>query len=229
MMSTYRLRSIKDLKPGDHLCCLYESEEEHRALLTPFLRQGLEGGEKVLYIVDVHKVETVLDYLRKDALEVEPFLKSEQLGILTADDAYMKEETFDPDGMIALLGNKTERALSEGYSALRVTGEMTWVLRGVPKFERVIEYEAKLNKFLPNTKCLAICQYDRRRFSSKVLLDILSTHPIAVIGTEVYDNFYYIPPEDFLSKDLPTVTFSHWLENLTGRKRAEEDREKLTL
>ena len=227
MMSTYKLRSVKDLEPGDHLCCLYEREEEHRALLTPFLRQGLERREKILYIVDAHSAETVLNYLRDDGLEVEPYLKSGQLVILTVDDAYMRDEVFNPEGMIALLRTETERAQSEGYPTLRVTGEMTWVLRGLPGSERLIEYESKLNKFLHNSKCLAICQYDRRRFSSKVLLDVLSTHPIAIVGTEVYDNFYYIPPEDFLGNDLLTVTLCRWLENLAGRKRIEEDREKL--
>jgi len=48
---------------GDHLCCLYESEEEHRALLSPFMRQGLERHEKVLYIVDDHTGGQILDYL----------------------------------------------------------------------------------------------------------------------------------------------------------------------
>ena len=44
--------TLADLKPGNHLCCLYETEEEHRAVLTLFLRQGLEKGEKVFCIVD---------------------------------------------------------------------------------------------------------------------------------------------------------------------------------
>lgn len=39
-------------EPGDHLCCLYRTEEERRSLLTPFLRAGLEGCEKVLYVLD---------------------------------------------------------------------------------------------------------------------------------------------------------------------------------
>lgn len=229
MMCTYKLHSVKDLEPGDHLCCLYENEEEHRTLLTPFLRQGLEKRQKVLYIVDTHTAETVLNYLRDDRLEVESYLTRGQLIISTVGDAYMQDEVFDPERMISLLRTEMERALMEGYSALRVTGEMTWVIRGLPGSERLVEYEAKLNKFLPNSRCLAICQYDRRRFSSKVLLDVLSTHPIAIVGTEVYDNFYYIPPEDFLSNDLPTVTLCRWLGNLAGRKRVEEDREKLIL
>lgn len=213
---------IRDLKPADHLCCLYETEEEHRALLAPYLRQGLELGEKVLYIVDAHTAETVLKYLRDDGVKVEPYLAMKQLSILTASDAYMRDGIFDPDRMIDLLRSETERALAEGYSALRVTGEMTWALRGLPGSERLIEYEAKLNRFFPDSKCLALCQYDQRRFQPDVLLDVLATHPIAVVGTKIYDNPYYIPPTDFLGPGRPAATLSHWLHNLEERKRAEE-------
>jgi PAS domain S-box-containing protein len=220
---TYSLRRITDLKPGDHLCCLYETEEEHRALLTPFLRQGLERGEKVLYIVDAHTAEAMLGYLQDDGIEVEPYLEKGQLNILTADEAYMREGVFNPDGMISLLQAETEHALAEGYSALRVTGEMTWALRRLPGSERLIEYEAKLNDFFPASRCLAICQYDRRRFDPALLLDVLATHPIVVVGTEVYDNFYYIPPREFLGRALPAAKLRRWLDNLAQRKRAEEE------
>ena len=99
----------------------------------------------------------------------------------------MKDGAFDPDGMISMLARETELALQEGYAALRVTGEMTWALRGLPGSERLMEYEAKLNGFFPGSRALAICQYDRRRFSPEVLLDVLTTHPFAVIGTRIYD------------------------------------------
>jgi PAS domain S-box-containing protein len=222
MMSAYSLRKMADLEPGDHLCVLYETEEEHRALLTPFLRRGLERGEKVLYIVDARTAETVLGYLRDDGLEVEPYLSSGQLSVLTADNVYMREGAFDPDGMISLLRSETEQALAEGYSALRVTGEMSWALRGLPGSERLIEYEAKLNEFFPGSKCLAVCQYDRRSFDPAVLLDILSTHPIAIVGTEVYDNFYYTPPTEFLGHDPSAARLRYCLDNLAERQRVEE-------
>jgi len=222
MVFPYILRNITDLRPGDHLCCLYETEEEHRALLTPYLRQGLELGEKVLYIVDAYTAETVLDYLRYDGVEVKPYLDSGQLNILTAKDAYMRDGIFNPDGMIELLRNETERALAEGYSALRVTGEMTWALRGLPGSERLIEYEAKLNIFFPGSKCLALCQYDRRRFNPDMILDVLATHPIAVVGTVIYDNLYYMPVAEFLGPDRPAATLRRWLRNMEAHKRAEE-------
>ncbi len=222
MISIHYPRTIADLKPGDHLCCLYETEDERRALLTPYLRQGLERGEKVLYIVDAHTIEVVQGYLRDDGLEVEPYQASGQLSILTVDDAYMREGIFDADGMIALLRSETDRALAEGYAAQRVTSEMTWVLRGLPGSERFIEYESKLNTFLPGSRCQAICQYDRRRFDPAVLLDVLATHPIIAVGTDLYDNFYYIPTTEFLGLDRPGATLRRWLDNLAERKEAEE-------
>ena len=214
-------RSFPDLKPGDHLCCIYESEEEHRAVLTPYLIQGLERREKVLYIVDAHTAEAVLDYLRERALDVDSFLASGQLAILTRADAYLRDGRFDPDRMLDLLRSETERALAEGWTALRVTGEMTWALRGEPGSERLIEYESRLNEFFPGSRCLAICQYDRRRFAPEVLLDVLHTHPFVLLGTRLFDNSYYLPPAAFLG-DRAAGRFEQWTRALTGRAEAEQ-------
>jgi PAS domain S-box-containing protein len=216
------VRAIAGLAAGDHLCCLYETEEEHRAVLTPFVRHGLERGEKLIYIVDARSAETILGYLGDDGLSVESYVDRGQLVFLAADDAYVRDGVFDPDAMIAMLREETERALGEGYAALGVTGEMTWVLRELPGSERLIEYESKLNDFFPGSSCLAICQYDRRLFAPSLLLDVLSTHPIAVVGTQVYDNFYYMPPEEFLSRDPLDARLRHWVHNLAEHTRVED-------
>lgn len=187
MTCVYMLRSIADLQLGDHVCCLYETEEERKAVQTLFLRQGLERGEKLLYIMDEHSAETVLQYLRDDGVVVEPYLASGQLCLVTSNDTYLRNGTFDPDEMVAMLRSETERALAEGYPVLRVTGEMTWTLSRLQNLDRLIEYESRLNAFLPGSRCLAICQYDRRRFPYDILPDVLATHPIIAVGTVVYD------------------------------------------
>jgi two-component system cell cycle sensor histidine kinase/response regulator CckA len=212
-------QSVKDMRPGDHLCFIYETKKEHQALLTPFMRQGLELGEKVLYIIDDHTKKEVLNYLRDDGMVVESYLKSGQLDIITVDKAYMKEGFFDPDAMIELLRDETERSMEQGYSALRLTGEMTWSLKGKRGSERLIEYEARVNEFFPNSRCLAICQYDRRRFEPAMLSDVLATHPIAIIGTEIIDNFYYVPPEDFLRPDREAKKLDKRIKSLLDLKK----------
>ncbi|MCL5883844.1 MAG: MEDS domain-containing protein [Deltaproteobacteria bacterium] len=215
------LADIQHLKPGDHLCCIYDTEGEHRALLTPYLRRGLEQNEKILYIVDARTAETVLEYLRQDGLDVRRFLEKRQLAILSVDEAYMRDGVFDPDRMISLLRQETDRAEKEGCRALRVTGEMSWALRGSPGSERLIEYESRLNTFLPGSRCLALCQYDRRRFPASLLLQVLATHPMAVVGTEFFENIHYIPPEIFLGQELSTAILDHWIAGLNLNKRAK--------
>jgi PAS domain S-box-containing protein len=222
---------VDGLKAGDHVCFIYETEEEHRLLTIPFFRKGLEKGEKVIYITDAHDAEVVLDYLQEDGLDVERYIESEQITLLTAEEAYFREGIFHPDGMIALLRAETRRALEQGFSALRVTGEATWALKGLPGSERLIEYETKLNEFFPKSRCLAICQYDKRRFCPELLRSVLYSHPIAVIGTDFFDNLYYIPPKDLLGSDPEQSKLDSCLQNLKRHKNTEEtlreNREKL--
>lgn len=209
--------------PEHHLCFLYETEEEHRALLTPFLREGLERGEKVLYLVHAHTVESILAYLREEGLEIEPYLAQGQLSIATATSTYLRQRIFNPEAMIALVRTETERALAEGYVGLRATGEMTWALEEPGRARRLIEYEAKLNAFLPESKLLGLCQYDRRRFSPLVILNVLYTHPVVILGTRIYKNFYYLPPEEFLGGDVPATVSRHCIKNLVAQKALEEE------
>jgi signal transduction histidine kinase len=216
------------LQAGDHLCCLYASDGEHRALLSPFIRQGLERHEKVLCIVDDHSADLILGYLSADGVGVKQYLQRKQLSVLGSDESYLHGGAFDPEAMIALLRSETERAVGEGYIALRVSSEMSWALKGVPGSGRIVEYEAKLNTFFPGSKCLAISQYDRRRFDPSLLLDILETHPLAVIGMEVYENFYYMPPQDFFGANPVAAKLDSWLNHLKERQRSETQIRTLT-
>lgn len=103
--------NLKDLVPGDHLCCIYKTEEEYREVITPYLKTGLEKGEKIIYIVNARTAETVLGYLRDAGVETEPCLSSGQLSILSIFETYMATGVFDPDAMIALLTDETKRRL----------------------------------------------------------------------------------------------------------------------
>jgi DNA-binding CsgD family transcriptional regulator len=190
-------------------------------VLTPFLREGLERGSKVVYILDDSTVEAILAYLRRDGLDVEPYLARGQMVFLTSAETYMQEGVFDPDTMIALLQVQTDQALAEGYPALRITGEMGWTLRGLPGSERLIEYEAKLNEFFPGNKCIVLCQYDWRAFGPQLVMDVLSTHAVAVVNTIVYDNYYYVSPATVLGYGVSEAQSRHWSKYLAERGSPE--------
>lgn len=181
------------VQPGDHLCLIYRTEDEHRTILTGYIGGGLERGERVLYIADVRTARQIRGYLRNAGIDARGAQKRGQLVFLMADGASTRDGVLDPQGMIALLRKETQRARDDGFSGLRVTGETTWALRGPRGSERLIEYETLLSEFFPGSACTGLCPYDARRFPPDILLDVLRIHPVAIIGTQPYDSFYCAP------------------------------------
>jgi PAS domain S-box-containing protein len=209
------------LGPGTHVCFLYETEDQLRAVLTSFIREGLEKNEKVICIEDAAHSETPLEGLCSEIPNMRAGLETGQVTLLRADETYLRSGVFDPDEMIALLNGYTEGALADGYAGLRVTGEMTWALRDLPGADRLLEYEARLNDFFPGSRCLALCQYPVTRFPAPLLLDALRTHPQVMIGTEVYDNPHYVPPSILLGTDRSSLDLRRWMAEMGHRKTSD--------
>jgi chemotaxis family two-component system sensor kinase Cph1 len=215
--------SIEKLGVHDHLCLIYETREEQFSAVIPFIKIGLEHGEKCLYAVDDNTAAMVINGMKGAGLDVESAVESGRLAIISKQDAYLKQGYFDPDWMIGFLKRATDEAKDAGFSALRITGEMTWVLSGDPGTERLMEYEAKLNYFFPENDALAICQYNRNRFTPEIIKGVIDTHPLVICGGMVCRNFYYVPPDDFLGKERPEKEIERLLANIVNRERVEDE------
>ncbi len=208
------LMRAEDLQPGDHAALLYQTHKERWALLKTFLRCGLERNEKVLYILNENTAEAVREWLQEGIDVVQPHLQAGQLSILTPECTYLKRGTFDPAKMTTLLARYTKQALRAGYSGLRVMGEMGWASKGFPGSRYLIDYEANLNVFLRGGKCLVLCLYDRRLWSSAVLLYVIETHPIVASGSNFYKNQFYMAPPTFVDHQQAKTTLEWLLKNM---------------
>jgi len=211
------------MKPHDHLCLIYATREEQFAAVIPFLRLGLERHERCVYIVDENTADAVLRALKDDGVDAAAAVKSGALAVITKRDAYLKNGYFDPDLMIRFLEDAVESAESKGYSALRVTGEMTWALGSETGVERLIEYEAKLNDVFPRHRVTAICQYNRTRFSPAVIKQVIFTHPYVISGGLVAKNPFFIPTSEYLSPGQPAIEVERLLANIVDFQRAQDE------
>lgn len=192
--------TISELKPEDHICFFYRSEEEHRDVLSIYLREGLERNEKIVYILDYHDPDTICRYLSESGLQVEHYMDNGQLLFLFADEYYLRPGYFNPASTISLIRAEGQRAAQQGFPGVRIASEMTWVLTGRTGSERLVEYESKLNGYLPGSRVQLLCQYDVRRFEMLQLQEILSTHPYSIVGGRLMDNLYYRPK---IEKQMP--------------------------
>ncbi|MGM0510872.1 MAG: MEDS domain-containing protein, partial [Thermoplasmatota archaeon] len=224
------LRSkLEDQELGTHMCCIYRNKEEQLSALSSFVSLGIEKNEKCLYIVDDRTKEEVIETFKRTGLDVEKFIETNQFEFMTKSDSYLKDGYFDPDEMIELIKEAQKQALEEGYDGLRLTGEMTWVFSDVPGVERLMEYETKLNEFLPEQKVIAMCQYNEKKFTPETLVDVLNTHPQVLIYTELHENLFYLPPKVFKAQQEGKVTQEHYesmKEDIDQRTRLKKEEKR---
>jgi signal transduction histidine kinase len=227
--TTPLIAALEQLGPHDHFCSIYESPQEHYAVAIPFIRIGLDRGEKCIYIADDGTVGDVRQAMQSEGIDVERATASKALVLATKEQAYLEHGSFHPDWMFTFWKEATQLAMSEGFSALRATGETEWVLRGGRGLERWMEYESRLTHTLSESNCSALCQYNRRLFPPELTLDVIRTHPMVVYGSTVCRNLYYVPPEEFLGTNQTAREVERLLTNIRERERVEDAlREQLT-
>eukprot|EP01102_Stenamoeba_stenopodia_P005397 TRINITY_DN1601_c0_g1_i1.p1 TRINITY_DN1601_c0_g1~~TRINITY_DN1601_c0_g1_i1.p1 ORF type:complete len:734 (+),score=187.93 TRINITY_DN1601_c0_g1_i1:175-2376(+) len=234
------------LSQSQHMCCIFETEEECLMLMRSFILGGILTNEKTLYLIErPDQIDITLNLLKDEVfIETEEledgteimhrrsvfdFYERGQIVFLLHSESYTKGEVFDCDRSIRQIIEFRDTALKEGYRGSRVTGcpsfahHMERVCPGT--VDQLIEYESKLNYFFSQQKdCHAWCQYNKTNFSHSTLLSILTTHPTAVVSNEIYDNFYYIPPEELLDKgNIQHATLNNWISNLKTKKKMDSD------
>jgi PAS domain S-box-containing protein len=90
----------------------------------------------------------------------------------------------------------------------------------VTTIQSLCDYEICLDEYLMDSSTILLCQYDQSYYEPAVLLEILRTHPLVIIGTEAYDNFYYISPAKALDRSA-AQKLAHWIRNLTQHKQTD--------
>lgn len=211
-----------DLTLGDHLCCLYRDSAEQCRILSAFFREGLRRRERLLYIADESSPDQI-DKLLHNGFSVNQLKSEGRLMIFSSAETYRKNNVFDPDEMIALLEKTASDSLRDGFSGLCITGEMTWALQGLSGTERLTEYEARLNRVLPASSAVGLCQYNIGRMNPATVMKALETHPIVIIGESLVENFYYIQPEKLLGSNPDKARLELRMENLLNYDRTRRE------
>jgi hypothetical protein len=181
---------------GDHICAFYRGDHDRDAILLPYLKSGIEGGDRCICVLDRSDPDDVLASL--DATKPAP----DQLDVRRSEDTYLSGGRFSPDDMLSFWEESAQVAFDAGGAEfLRAAGEMTWALRDHPGVELLVAYEAELNRFLPRYPQTILCLYDLEQFTDgEVLIDILRTHPKVLMSGLVIDNPWYVEPDEFLAR-----------------------------
>jgi hypothetical protein len=67
-----------------------------------------------------------------------------------------------------------------------------------------VAYEALLSGQLQGYDDPVVCTYDTTRFGGPIVVDVLRTHPVAIIGGVGQENPFFAPPAEFMVGTFPT-------------------------
>lgn len=165
----------------------------------PFLKEGLDRGEKILRIMDPLHRDEYLSAYNACGVDTDAAEKTGQLEIRHWHQTYLKDGFFDCDRMIGLLEEGLE-ANRNKYGLTRAMGNMEWALEPAPGVTDIVEYETKLNYVVTKYPDPLVCCYDLNRHSASVVMDILRTHPMVIVGGVLQENPLYVPPDEFLEE-----------------------------
>jgi len=224
---------VEDLNPGSHLCFLYKNESEHREFFASYIKLGLDRNEKVIYFNYFHDKNTIISYLKEAGMDAEFFIKKGQLVFLNFVETFFADGDCEPDAILQWFAARINEAVGEGYSALRSTAEMGWMIEKWPALQKnIIDYEAKIGNFVPENKFVWICQYDRNIFSPEILLTLLNLHDYIYIENRSYINKYPVKAAE-LANNFYEPILKKWIETVIGYnetiKTLEESRQQYKL
>ena len=181
-----------------HICAFFSSPEEEYETLLPFVRDGIDRGERAYHVLPAQYRQEHLEQLRSAGIDVTAALKSQQLEVASPEEVYLRGGGFSKDAMLATIQEALKTGPVIGFPLTRLIAHAEAVLSIQDGSKANVEYESRLNDVLPRYDDPVICTYDANLLDGTIAVDILRTHPVAIIGGRLYENPFFLPPAEFL-------------------------------
>jgi hypothetical protein len=185
---------------GMHICTFFRTSAEKYHVLMPFIREGMEQGDRAFHIVNPSLRSEHAQRIAEAGIDAAPAEVDGQLKIIGWDEAPLRGGSFNQSAMLSLLPVLLNDGRTRGFPITRFIADMAWVLNDPGALDRMLEYECRVNLALPKAGDIVICSYDLDKFGAAIVMDALRTHPIVLIGGIVQRNPFYVPPEELLKE-----------------------------
>jgi hypothetical protein len=163
---------LPDLDRHDHLCWVYDDDQEMLTAALRFLEEGLRLGERVGYVggVGVDRMAGELDHLARRRRPGATF--TSDLGTTYQD------RDPDPSEQVRIYRAATEEALRDGFTGLRVAADATMLVERPEARRTFLRYEHLVDRAMTTLPFSAMCAYDRRVLGPAVD-ELCCVHPLA--------------------------------------------------
>jgi MEDS: MEthanogen/methylotroph, DcmR Sensory domain len=170
---------VTELGVDDHACLTFGEPEELLDLTAAFVRDGLAGGLRVVWLSDEAPQAGVAELARR-GVAVGSAVAAGQLDASGCEGRLLSGQSFRADAAVAWVSRQAAAAREAGFAGLRVAVDMSWALRPVTGIEELPRFEEDLAAALDGAAASVLCQYDRGRFDPVTLASVAGFHTRSV-------------------------------------------------
>jgi hypothetical protein len=181
-----------------HVCAFFRNPQEEYRVMFPFIKEGLARGQRTLQIVEPALRDEYRQQLRAGGVDVDAEERRGMLDVQSVRDLYLRDGRFDVERMLATI--RQHLAPGPEGTISRITGHVEWAAEDWPGVQHFLEYEARLNEVVPEGRDTVVCLFDLSKTSAALIVDVLRTHPVAILGGLLQENPFYVPVEQFLAQ-----------------------------
>jgi anti-anti-sigma regulatory factor len=198
---------ITDLTVNDHACLTFGEPEELFDLTAAFVRDGLAGGLKVVWLSDAGPDRATTELARR-GIAVQPALASGQMAATAYEGRLLSGQAFSARQALRWLDGQMAAYRDKGFTGLRVAVDMSWALRPVTGVEELPDFEEGIAAAVAGTAVSVLCQYDRERFDPVTLASVTPFHAKSVAAATYHADAVlricrqYAPPGIRLAGEL---------------------------
>lgn len=154
-----------------HLATLYDSDAARTRLTAPFLAEGIRAGQPSFLMAHGEDLASYMESLDgMPGLDLDAAIASGMLTIGAAPGSTAPEA-------LAYFEKVFWAAVDRHASVIRVVGEMGSVRDTFTSEREMLDFESLFNTVGKRFPCVAVCQYDVRKFSGQAVLAALRAHP----------------------------------------------------
>jgi hypothetical protein len=193
------------IPPGSHICQLYSKVTEIPGVTARLLRVGLSHSEKCLFAAAPAQVKELREELLKLQVDVDACIESGQLILSDEREMYLAGgRRFDPYFLLSSHQTFIAQALREGWHAVRISIDMSWLAKDLASPEQILKYEAASDAVFTfqNAPIIALMHYDHGKLLPTLVVEMLKLHPISVVGKYIKRNPFYLNSEQYMLKIL---------------------------
>jgi anti-anti-sigma factor len=187
---------VSALVSGQHLCALYQNQDERRRLTAAVIRGALAAGDRVIYVTPGPS-DVALALLEAGGIETGRPVRGGQLLVHSFGEIYGDLASTDLAQLVATFRAALSQSLAAGFPGLRITGEMGGCSWPAGSLEGLVRWERMVSQMLGEVGIAAICQYDQRQ------LDEPATTVIAAEHSGVATNGQRLPLALFIASTPP--------------------------